>query len=103
MPRKRDRPTPAACTSGGRFPWSPIDTGTPDERGAAHQQAVIAQWVVQAMTQQKVSQRDLERAGVASQSTISGLLTGRAWTDMWVVARVVTFLGGELGVRNARR
>lgn len=51
------------------------------------------------LLKRKMSQRDLERAGVASQSTISGLVTGRAWTDMWVVARVVAHLGGELGVQ----
>lgn len=103
MPRKPDRPAPAACTSAGRFPWSPIDTGTDEQRRAARQQAVVAQWVIEQMTKQKLTQRDLERAGVAAQSTISGLLTGRAWTDMWVVARVVSHLGGELGVRPRQR
>lgn len=99
MPTKHPRPTPASLCN-GRFPWDPIDKGTPDERAAARQQAAVAQWIVQHMTVQGVTQRDLERTGIAAQSTVSGLLTGRSWTDMWVVARIVSHLGGELGVKG---
>lgn len=59
----------------------------------------MARWIVGQMTRQGISQRELERTGVASQPAISGLLTGRTWTDMWVVARIVGHLGGQLGVR----
>ena len=97
MPRKPPRPSPASCTS-GRFPWAPIDRGEEHERAAAYQQALVAQWIVRRMTQTGLKQRDLERAGVASQSAISGLLTGKSWTDMWVVARIVAYLGGRLKV-----
>ena len=92
------RPSPASCTS-GRFPWDPIDQGDETVRRAAAQQAAVARAIVQQMTARGVSQRDMERAGVAPQSTISALLTGKAWTDMWVVTRVVDHLGGALDVR----
>jgi hypothetical protein len=82
----------------GRFPWDPVDGGAPPERDAATQQAAVARWVIEQMTRQGISQRELERTGVASQSAISGLLTGRTWTDMWVVARIVGHLGGHLRV-----
>lgn len=100
MPRKPDRPAPADCTSGDRFPWTPIDRGTDEQRQAARQQAAVARWVIEQMTTRRLAQRDLERAGVASQSTISGLVTGRSWTDMWVVARTIAHLGGQLTVRT---
>lgn len=99
MPAKPDRPAPASLTS-GRFPWARIDQGPPDVRASAEQQAGIARWIIQQMTQQGISQRELARTGIASQSAISGLLTGRSWTDLWVVTRLVAHPGGRVAVRN---
>lgn len=93
------RRSPASCTS-GRFPWDAMDQGPEELRRAAAQQAAVARAIVQQMTRRGVSQRDLERAGIASQSTISALLTGKSWTDMWVLTRVVDHLGGTLEVKS---
>lgn len=76
-----------------------MDQGPDEVRRAAAQQAAVARAIIEQMTRMGVSQRDLERAGVAPQSTISALLTGKAWTDMWVVTRIVDHLGGQLAVR----